>query len=331
MITKKKTATHSASKKVAPKKKSQYFENKDLLSMKTVTKEDLLAVFKLADAMKKNPSAYLDTLKGKTLGLLFQKPSNRTRISFEVGMAQLGGQAMYLSDKEIQMGEREPVRDVARTLGGYFDGVVLRTYSHATLEEFATTCPNTVINGLSDLEHPCQAISDLFTIYSKFGKLEGINLTYIGDSNNVLASLLHGCVLTGVNLCIVSPRGYEPTEEMMKDVKTNAKDSGSKVVLSNNPFSSLKNTHAIYTDVWTSMGQESERTQRYKDFQSFQVNETIVSKALPDCLVMHCLPAHRGEEITDDVIEGAHSIVFEQAINRLHAQKAVLAYMLGKK
>lgn len=171
MATKKKTATKKAAKKAPSKKKIQYFENKDLLSMKSVTKDDLMAVFKLADAMKKNPSAYLDTLKGKTLGLLFQKPSNRTRISFEVGMAQLGGQAMYLSDKEIQMGEREPIRDVARTLGGYFDGVVLRTYSHANLEEFATICPNSVINGLSDLEHPCQAISDLFTIYSKSGAI----------------------------------------------------------------------------------------------------------------------------------------------------------------
>jgi ornithine carbamoyltransferase len=246
-------------------------------------------------------------------------------------MAQLGGQAFYLSDAEIQMGKREPVRDIARTLSGYVDGVVVRTFASTILEEFAQSSTVPVINGLSDTEHPCQVLSDLYTIYAKYGMLKGINITYIGDSNNVLYSLMYGSVIAGANLSIVSPRGYEPHEEIVKEIKLMTRESGSKISMSNNPFASLKNAHVIYTDVWTSMGQERQREQRLRDFQSFQVNQTIVSKALPDAVVMHCMPAHRGEEITDEVLEGAHSIVFQQAENKLHVQKALLINLLGRK
>jgi ornithine carbamoyltransferase len=331
-----KSKKSSSSKKAAkgpaaPKKPKGPFAEKDLLSLRNLAAEDMTQLFKLTDAMKKAPERFINTLRGKTLGLLFQKPSSRTRVSFEVGMAQLGGQAIYLSDAEIQMGVREPIRDVARTLTGYFDGIVLRTHAHANAEELAKHATVPVINGLSDTEHPCQILSDFYTIYAKYGKLKGINVTYIGDSNNVLISMLYGAAAAGVNLSVVTPRGYEPSEELMKDIKVLSKDSGAKFQLSNSPFASLKNAHVIYTDVWVSMGQERQKEQRLRDFQSFQVNQTIVSKALPDALVMHCLPAHRGEEITDEVIEGPRSIVFEQAHNKMHVQKALLSYMLGRK
>ncbi len=335
----KKTSTKKATSKVAKAntdakaKPTKFipFAQKDLLSLKDLKKDDLLELFKLTDAIKKNPAKYYDQLKGKTIGLLFQKPSSRTRVSFEVGMAQLGGQAIYLSDAEIQMGHREPLKDVARTLSSYFDGIVLRTFAHANVEEFAASSRVPIINGLSDAEHPCQILSDLYTIYSKHGKLEGVNITYIGDANNVLTSLLYGVVVAGANLTIVSPRGYELGDDQLKELKVASKESGSKITLSNSPFASLKNAHIIYTDVWVSMGQERQKEQRLRDFQSFQVNQTIVSKALPDALVMHCLPAHRGEEITDEVIEGPHSVVFEQAENKMHVQKALLTFLLGKK
>lgn len=334
MSTKSKKSSSAKKAKSAPakvKKPKGPFAEKDLLSLRSLLPEDLTQLFKLTDAMKKTPDRFLNTLRGKTIGLLFQKPSSRTRVSFEVGMAQLGGQAMYLSDQEIQMGVREPIRDVARTLAGYFDGIVLRAHAHANVEEFAKFASVPVINGLSDSEHPCQILSDFYSIYARYGKLKGINITYIGDSNNVLVSMLYGAAIAGANLSIVTPRGYEPSEELMKDIKILSKDSGAKFQMSNSPFASLKNAHVIYTDVWVSMGQERQKEQRLRDFQSFQVNQTIVSKALPDALVMHCLPAHRGEEITDEVIEGPRSIVFEQAHNKMHVQKALLSYMLGRK
>ncbi|MBF0254177.1 MAG: ornithine carbamoyltransferase [Candidatus Omnitrophica bacterium] len=329
--TKSKTIASKGKKKASSgSKKFVPFATKDLLTMKAIGLKDIEALFALADQIRKSPKKFMHSLEGKTIGLLFQKPSTRTRVSFEVAMAQAGGQAVYLGDKDILMGQREPIKDVARTLSGYFDGVVIRTFDHAVLEEFGQVSTIPVINGLSDSEHPCQILSDLYTIYAKYGKLKDIMVTYIGDSNNVLKSLMYGAAITGMSLSIVTPRGYEPSEEDLKEIKVLAKDSGAKLSLSNNPFASLKNTHVIYTDVWVSMGQERQREQRVRDFQPFQVNQTIVSKALPDALVMHCLPAHRGEEITNEVIEGPHSIVFEQAANRLLVQKALLTLLLNK-
>ena len=321
----------ASSKKSKGSRKTAPFAEKDFLSLRAVGASDLDAFFKLTAQIKKAPEQFLGKLRGKTLGLLFQKPSNRTRIAFEVGMAQLGGAAVYVAESEIQMGQREPLKDVARTFSRYFDGIVLRTNSHKDMEEFASHSQVPIINGLSDQEHPSQVLADLFTIQSKLGRLKGVNITYIGDANNVLNSLLYGAAYTGANLMIVSPRGYEPSEDTMRDIKLLTKSSGAKIAVSNNPFASLKNAHIIYTDVWVSMGQERQRDQRLRDFQPFQVSQAIVSKALPDVLVMHCLPAHRGEEITDEVLEGAHSIVFEQAENKLHAQKALLMYLLGRK
>ena len=320
------------SKHAAPKKaKALPFEAKDFLSLKELTASELDVIFKLADKMKKNPQSFYGKLKGKTLALLFQKPSIRTRVSFQVGMAQLGGGSVYMDPQELPLGERESIKDVARVLSRYCDAVVTRTYSHSDVEEFAQYSRVPVINGLSDLYHPCQTLADLFTIREKFKAIQKMNIAYIGDGNNVLNSLLYGASKVGANLAIATPRGYEPSEEILRDIKLIAKESGSKITLSNNPFTAIKNAHAIYTDVWVSMGQEKQRDQRIRDFQPFQVNNAIVGKAPKDSVIMHCLPAHRGEEITDDVIENPRSAIFDQAENRLHTQKALIYILLTRK
>lgn len=307
------------------------FEAKDLLSLKEVYAQDLSMVFKLAEKIKKNPQSFYGKLKGRSLALLFQKPSIRTRVSFQVGMAQLGGHSVYMDPQEEPLGERESIRDVARVLSRYCDAVVTRTYHHSDTTELAGYATIPVINGLSDLYHPCQTLADLFTIRERFGGLEKMNIAYIGDGNNVLNSLLFGASKVGANLAIATPRGYEPSEEIMRDIKLIAKESGSKITLSNNPFTAIKNAHAIYTDVWVSMGQEKQREQRVRDFQPFQVNGAIIGKAPKDSVIMHCLPAHRGEEVTDEVIEHPRSVIFDQVENRLHTQKALLVILLTRK
>ncbi len=314
-----------------PVKKGILLEAKDFLSMKEVQSWDLEAVFKLAEKMKKNPQSFLNKLKGKSLALLFQKPSIRTRVSFQVGMSELGGNSVYMDPQELPLGERESVPDVARVLSRYCDAVVARTYLHSDVEQFARYADVPVINGLSDLYHPCQTLADLFTIRERFKSLSQVNVAYIGDGNNVLNSLLYGVSKVGAHLAIAAPRGYEPSEELLKDIKLIAKDSGSKITLSNNPFTAIKNAHVIYTDVWVSMGQEKQREQRLRDFQPFQINGAIAGKAPKDAIFMHCLPAHRGEEITSDVIESPRSVIFDQAENRLHTQKALLYLLLTRK
>ncbi len=322
----------SAAKNQHPRRKpSVPFASKDFLSLKEIESSDLELLFKLADKMKKNPGQFLGKLKGKSLALLFQKPSVRTRVSFQVGMAQLGGSAVYMDPQEMPLGERESIKDVARVFSRYCDVVVARTYSHAVVEDFARYASVPVINGLSDSYHPCQTIADLFTIREKFGDLKKINIAYIGDANNVLNSLLYGVAKTGANLSVANPRGYEPHEEITKDIKLICKDSGAKITVSNNPFTAIKNAHVIYTDVWVSMGQEKQHDQRLRDFQPFQVNAAIISKAPKDCVFMHCLPAHRGEEITDEVIEHPRSVIFDQAENRMHTQKALIYLLLTRK
>ena len=314
-----------------PRKSSVPFEAKDFLSLKEVSPNDLQILFKLAEKMKKSPTQFLGSLKGKSLALLFQKPSVRTRVSFQVGMAQLGGSSVYMDPQEMPLGERESVKDVARVLSRYCNVVVARTFSHAVVEDFSRHAAVPVINGLSDSYHPCQTIADLFTIREKFKDLKKINIAYIGDGNNVLNSLLYGVAKTGANLSVATPRGYEPHEEIMKDLKLLCKDTAAKITLCNNPFNAIKNAHVIYTDVWVSMGQEKQRDQRLRDFQPFQINAAIINKAPKDSIFMHCLPAHRGEEITDEVIEHPRSAIFDQAENRLHTQKALLYLLLTRK
>lgn len=333
---KKRTQKRSKTKKKSgssPRSKAQKhpFESKDFLSMKEVTAFDLETLFKLADKMKKSPDAFLTKLKGKSIALLFQKPSMRTRISFEVGMAQCGGYAVYMDPQEMPLGERESIKDVARVLSRYCQAVVARTYTQSDVEEFAKHASIPVINGLTDMFHPCQTLADLFTIRQRFKGLAKMNIAFVGDGNNVLNSLLYGAAKVGANLAIATPRGYEPSEDIQRDVKLICKETGSKISLSNNPFTAIKNAHAVYTDVWVSMGQEKQREQRLRDFQPFQINHAIISKAPKDSIFMHCLPAHRGEEITEEVIDHPRSAIFEQAENRLHTQKALMCLLLTRK
>ena len=321
----------AASHAGAPKKRrsGQPFPEKDLLTMKEVDSYDLDTLFKLADRMKKSPNAFLNALKGKSVALLFQKPSIRTRVSFQVGMGQMGGNSVYMDPQENPLGERESIKDIARVMSRFCNAVVVRSFLHSDIEEFAKYASVPVINGLSDTFHPCQTLADLFTIREKFKKIEKMNIAYIGDGNNVLNSLLYGAAKTGANLAIATPRGYEPGEEVLRDIKALSKESGSKITLSNNPFTAIKNAHAVYTDVWVSMGQEKQREQRLRDFQPFQLNAAIVSKVPKDAILMHCLPAHRGQEVTDEVLESSISVAFDQAENRLHAQKAMLVTLFG--
>jgi len=301
---------------------------KDLISIKNLTAKEINEIFTLTDKLKKNRNKFSSSLKGKTLGLIFQKPSNRTRVSFEVGMFQLGGNSLYLSPSEISLGVRESVADVSKTLSRYIDGIVLRTFEHKNCLEMARFASVPVINGLSDFSHPCQALADLYTIREKFKGLKNITLAYIGDGNNVCNSLLFACAKLGVNMNVGSPKGYEPDGSVIKDAQDLAKMNNSSLKLFNNAFDAAKGVDVIYTDVWASMGQEEEAGKRKVAFGNFQVNADLVKSANKNALIMHCLPAHRGEEITDDVLDSRNSVVFDQAENRMHVQKAILIKLL---
>jgi ornithine carbamoyltransferase len=302
-------------------------KNRDLITITDLSKSEIEDVFKLASKLKRDKFAG-EPLKGKTIALIFQKPSNRTRVSFEVGMEQLGGHAIYLGPDEIRLGVRESVADVAKVLSRYVDGIVARTYEHSDVEGLSKSSSVPVINGLSDLLHPCQGLSDIFTIKEKVSDPASAKVVFIGDGNNVLNSLMYGAGVTGLNLTIVTPKGYEPNERVVADVKALAAGSGSTITLTNDPASAIKDAEIIYTDVWVSMGQEDQEARRLKDFKAFQVNKALVAKAKKGCKIMHCLPAHRGQEITDEVLDGPDSIVLDQAENRLHVQKALLYLLL---
>ncbi|HUS69377.1 MAG TPA: ornithine carbamoyltransferase [Anaerolineae bacterium] len=268
-------------------------------------------------------------LAGKTLGMVFQKPSLRTRVSFEMGMAHLGGRAMYLSPQEIQLGLRESVADIARVLSRYVHGIMARVFAHADVEELAAHASVPVINGLSDFVHPCQALSDLFTIYERRGAVEGVTLAYLGDGNNVANSLLLAGSRVGMEIRVATPSGHEPNAQVVSKARKWAQEAGGEVVLDANPRSAVRGADVIYTDVWTSMGQEAEREARLPLFRPYQINQELLALAKPDAVVMHCLPAHRGEEITDEVIDGPQSIVLDQAENRMHLQKAILVSLMA--
>jgi len=266
-------------------------------------------------------------LEGKQLAMIFQKPSLRTQVSFETGMSQLGGHALFLGPEHIALGKRESVPDVARVLGRMVDGIMARVFAHEHVQVLAQYAGVPVINGLSDDEHPCQALTDIFTIYQRKRRVEGINLTYIGDGNNVAASLLLTAAKVGMNMTIITPQGYELKSHHLETAQADARLSGAQIRFSNDP-SDVEGSDVLYTDTWASMGQESEAEQRISIFTPYQVNDQLVEKAGSDSLVMHCLPAHRGQEITDEVMDGPHSVVFEQAENRLHVQKALMALMI---
>jgi len=300
---------------------------RDLISVADMSPQDIRRVVNTALVMKSGRSS--SVLKGKTLALLFEKPSLRTRVSFDVAMHQLGGHAVYLSPAEVGLGEREPVADVARVLSRYVDAIAARTFKHETVEELARWADVPVINALSDGEHPCQALADLLTIYEKKGRWRGLVLSFVGDGNNVARSLMLGSALAGMDFRIASPQGYGIATELVDKAKSLAAASGAAVVCVESPQEAVSGADVVYTDVWTSMGQEKERAERQRAFGGYQVNAELLALASPDAIVMHDLPAHRGEEIADEVIEGPQSAIFDQAENRLHAQKAVLSLILG--
>jgi ornithine carbamoyltransferase len=300
---------------------------RDFLSLVDYSPYEITNLLSLAKQIKHNPRQAADYLRGKSLALIFQKPSNRTRVSFETGIHQLGGNAIYLSPEDINLGVREPTADVARTLSRYVNGIVARVFSHNDILELAKYATVPVINGLSDLSHPCQAMADIFTIQEKFPKLKGVRMAYIGDGNNMCNSLLVACAKTGIDLFVATPEGYEPEIRFVEAARIAARFSGSTIMLSHSPKEAVRTAQVIYTDTWVSMGQEEETEKRLRAFAGFQINEALQGEADRSHIFMHCLPAHRGQEVTDGVIDGPHSMVFDQAENRLHIQKAIMIYL----
>lgn len=305
----------------------------DFLTIADYSSEDLQSLLDRAVALKAEWQAggNAPILKGKVLALVFQKPSLRTRVSFDMAMRHLGGDALYLSPAEIGLGKRESIADVARVLSGYVQGIMARVFDHEHVVELAKWASIPVINGLSDYNHPCQAMADALTIQEEFGSLKGINVTYVGDGNNVAVSLMHVCAKLGANFTIANPEGYDMPTEAIEQARAFAAQSGSTLTFLRDPHEAVKGAQVIYTDTWTSMGQEEEAARRAKVFPPYQVNTTLVAEATPEVIVMHCLPAHRGQEITDEVADGPHSRLFPQAHNRLHAQKAIVAQLLEVK
>ena len=302
------------------------------LNLADLKPDELLALLDLAVELKAEwqSGGNRPVLKGKTLGLVFQKPSLRTRVSFEMAMIHLGGQALYLSPFEIKLGERESVPDVARVLSRYVDGIMARVFAHADILTLAEYSRVPVVNGLSDYNHPCQGLADLLTIVENKGRdLKGRKLVFIGDGNNVATSLLFGAALLGMDFTIAGPPGYEMPAAVWALGEKFAAASGSNLLATHDPQEAVTGADAVYTDVWASMGQEEEAQERARIFQPYQVNEELIAQAKPDVIAMHCLPAHRGQEITDGVCDGPHSVLWDQAENRMHAQKAILAKLMG--
>lgn len=303
---------------------------KDFISLYDCSKEDLLELFSLAGELKSRPHSFRHELDGKTLAMIFAKPSTRTRVSFEVAMTKLGGHAIYLSANDMQLGRGETLADTARVLSRYADGIVARVFGHGDIVTLAEYASVPVINGLSDFSHPCQAVADYFTILEHKGHLEGLTLAYIGDANNVTNSLVFGAAKLGVNVNVASPQGYTLNEKVLSLSKEEARSSGSRINLLKDPYEAVKNADVIYTDVWTSMGQEKEREIRLKAFQGYQIDIKLFESAKRDAIFMHCLPAHRGEEVTSEVCDHERSVIFDQAENRLHTQMAILTRLIGK-
>jgi ornithine carbamoyltransferase len=303
----------------------------DFLDIIDYTPEELQSLLDLAVELKKEYQAggNQPVLKGKVLAMIFQKPSLRTRVSFDMAMRHLGGDALYLSPNEIGLGKRESIADIARVLEGYVHGIMARVFEHAHVLELAKWANIPVINGLSDYSHPCQAMADMLTIYEKFATTKGLNVTYVGDGNNVAVSLMQICAKLGSHFTIANPVGYAMPAESIETIKPIAAASGTKLTFLTDPYEAVDGAHVIYTDTWTSMGQEEEAARREAVFPPYQINQKLVDAARKDVIVMHCLPAHRNHELTDEVADGPHSVIFPEAHNRLHAQKAVL-YTLMK-
>ena len=296
----------------------------NFLSLTDITSGGVEEVLKRAEDLKSGKDSAACPLIGKSIGLLFDKASTRTRISFQAGIYQLGAQAIYINASEIQLGRGETIEDTAKVLSRYLHAIVIRTFAHEKIEKFAANATIPVINGLTDLHHPCQALADLMTIKEEKGQLKDVRLAYIGDGNNVANSLVESASLTGIDLVLACPEGYEPDKKIFEA----STSKGGKVKTIKNPYEAAKDADVLYTDVWVSMGQESESEEKKNVFKDFQINRKLLDHAKPDAIVMHCLPAHRGEEITGEVIDSDQSVVFKQAENRLHTQKALLEYLI---
>lgn len=301
---------------------------KDFLCLSDWSLEDLEKIFELTKELKEKQKEGTPhkLLEGQTLGMLFEKSSTRTRVSFEVGMFQLGGHALFLASGNTQMGRGEPIKDTARVMARYCDGIMIRTYSQAAVEEFAENCYVPVINGLTDMYHPCQIMADLYTVSEHKEDYRNLKYCWIGDGNNMANSWINAAAIFGFELRVATPKGYEPNAEVV----ARAENAGAKLIFTHDPQVAATGADVLNTDVWASMGQEKEQAEREKAFEGFQINGELVELAAPDCVVMHCLPAHRDEEITDEVIEGPHSIIFDEAENRLHVQKAIMATLMAR-
>lgn len=303
----------------------------DFLSIHDLSLYQFNQIMDMAQEMKEHPRRFQTKLKGKTLAMIFQKPSLRTRMTFEVGMLQLGGEAVYLSPSDIQPGSRETMEDIGRNLERWVDGIMIRTFAHQNAIDLARSTGIPVINGLTDLLHPCQAMADFFTLREKKGSLSGMKLAYVGDGNNVCHSLLFAAAKAGARMAVATPQGYEPRPEIIRQAEEDGQETGFSLELSHEPGQAVSGAAAVYTDVWASMGQEDEKEMREKIFTPFQVNSELMAKADPKACFMHCLPAHRGEEVTSEVLDSDASVVFDQAENRLHIQKVIMLLLLSDK
>ena len=304
---------------------------KDLISLHDLTSEEVKNLLELGLKLKselKNGIPH-PILKGKTLGMIFTKSSTRTRVSFEVGMTQLGGYPLFLSSNDIQLGRGETIHDTAKVLERYLDGIMIRTFAHSDVIELAEEASIPVINALTDLLHPCQVLADLMTTYEHKGKLEGLKFAYIGDGNNMAHSIMYGCAKAGLDCAIATPAKYQCDAEVVENAKADFKASGKQLIITEDPIEAIKNADVVYTDTWVSMGQESEKAEKIKVFGDYQVNKELWKHAADDAIFMHCLPAYRGFEVTEDIIDGPQSVIFDEAENRLHAQKAVMATLMG--
>ena len=300
----------------------------DLIAERDLTRRDLELIFQLAERVKASPGSFAQALQGKQLALIFEKPSLRSRVTFEVGMTSMGGYAIYLDHTKPRLGERESIKDIARNLERWVHGIVARTFAHAAVQELADHASIPVINALTDLLHPCQALADYFTLGEKLARLKGLKLAFVGDGNNVCHSLMITGAKLGVSVNVATPPGFEPKAEIVEDAKAFAKKTGARVQLFNDPAEAVAGAHAVYTDVWASMGQEYAAHLRAQVFAPYRITEELMAAACPGALFMHCLPAHRGQEVTDAVIDSPQSIIFDQAENRLHVQKALLLLLL---
>ena len=303
-------------------------KRKDFIEIHDYSAREVMAILKLAKSIKAKPKKYRDALKGKTLAMIFEKSSTRTRVSFETGMLQLGGHALFLSSRDIQLGRGEPIADTAKVLSRYVDGIMARTFAHKTVTDLAENATVPVINGLTDLSHPCQVMADYFTAWEKLGKLKGKKIAWVGDGNNMAHSLMFGAPKLGMNIAVATPGGYAPDAEVVAAAQSDAQTAGTKITLTHSIEEAVRGADIVETDVWASMGQEEEAEKRRRDFNGWIVDRRVMSMAKKDAIFMHCLPAHRGEEVAAEVIDSPQSVIFDEAENRLHVQKAIMVTLM---